>query len=170
MGEGGSSMNTFLHVASRAVLGLLIPMLVQAADVPSIAGTYKLMKRTLPDGTTITSPAVVGLMTFTGGFRNFNVSWKGPDGKPVSLSLIAEYTLGNGKFCEKFVFRAANNLSNPGLSYEVPAEAKSCSPVTVKDGKVTFQMPDEPPIAIFERDGMVATAAGHFVDYWKKID
>ena len=163
-------MNTFLRAASRAVLGLLIPLLVQAADVPSIAGTYKLMKRTLPDGTTITSPAVVGLMTFTGGFRNFNVSWKGPDGKPVSLSIIAEYTLNKGEFCENFVFRAANNLPNPGLSYDVPTEAKNCSPVTMKDGKITFQMPGEPPIAAFAKDGMVATAAGQFVDHWKKID
>lgn len=163
-------MNMFLRVASRATLGLLIPMLVQAADVPSNAGTYKLIKRTLPDGTTIAPPAVVGLMTFAGRFRNFNVSWKGPDGKPVSLSVIAEYTLDNGRFCENFVFRAANNLPNPGLSYELPTGAKNCSPVTMKDGRITFQMPAEPPIAAFAKDGIVATAAGQFVDHWKKID
>lgn len=162
-------MNMFLRVASRFVLGLLLPLLAQAADAPSIAGTYKLMTRTLPDGTTLAPPAVVGMMTFAGGFRNFNVSWKGPDGKPISLSSIAEYTLDNEKFCEAFLFRVANNLPTPGLSNDLPTGAKNCSPVTMKDGKITFQMPGEPPIATFTKDGIVATAAGQFVDHWEKI-
>lgn len=163
-------MNRFVRLGSSAVLGLLTPMLVHAADVHSIVGTYKLVKRTLPDGKTIVPPNVVGLMTFTGGFRNFNVSWKGSDGKQVSLSLIADYSLSVRTFCESIVFWAANNLASPGLSYAVPAAARKCVPVTLKDGKITFQMPGELPIAEFAKDGMIATATGQFVDHWKKID
>jgi hypothetical protein len=153
----------------RTLLLLLMPLVAQAADAPNISGTYKLVKRTLPDGTTITAPGVVGLMTFAGGFRNFNVSWKSTDGTPVSLSLVAEYTLADGKFCQTVLFRVANNLGTPGLSNEIPNDAKGCSPVTRTDGKISFQMPGEPPVAAFARDEMIATAAGQFVDYWKRI-
>ena len=163
-------MNRFARAGTTAVLSLLIPMLVHAADVQSISGTYKLVKRTLPDGKTIVPPDVVGLMTLSGGFRNFNVSWKGPDGKRVSLSLIAEYALSVRQFCERVAFWAANNLAGPGLSYEVPAATKKCSPVTMTNGKITFQMPGEPPTAEFAKDGMTATATGQFIDHWKKID
>ena len=163
-------MRAFLRATGAVLMIALVPALAYAADPPGIAGTYKLMKRTLADGTTIASPAVVGLMTFSGGFRNFNVAWKAPDGKQVSLSVIAEYTMSNGKFCENVIYWAANNLASAGLSYDAPASTKPCSAVTTKEGRTTFQMPGEQPVAAFASDGMTATAAGQFVDYWKKLD
>jgi hypothetical protein len=137
--------------------------------MPSIVGTYELVKRVLPDGKEILPPAVAGLYTMTHDRRNFNVAWTEKDGKPASLSLIAKYTLTGGKYCQKVTFWLQNNIGKPGMSNETPAAANECSPVTVKDGTVTFQEPGGSPVLSFDKDGLTATAAGQFVDHWKKI-
>jgi hypothetical protein len=149
-----------------------------AADSPAagahaaglnISGTYELVKRVLPDGKEVLPPTIVGLYTLTHGRRNFNVFWTEKDGKTTSLSVISKYTLTGGKYCEKALFWLQNNLlGKPGISNEAPAAMKDCSPVTVEDGKVTFQ-PSGEPVLSFDKDGLTATAAGQFVDYWKKL-
>jgi len=62
------------------------------------------VKRVLPDGKELLPPAIAGLFTMTHGRRNFNVAWTGKDGKPASLSVVAEYTLTGGKYCQKVKF------------------------------------------------------------------
>jgi hypothetical protein len=138
------------------------------AATPDIAGTYELVKRVLPDGKEVLPPAIGGLYTLTHGRRNFNVFWADKDGKPVSLSVISTYTLTGGKYCEKYAFWLQNNLGKPGIGTEAPAAAKDCSPVTVNDGKVTFQ-PAAEPVLSFDKVGLTATNAGQFVDHWKKL-
>jgi len=139
------------------------------AATPSIVGTYELVKRVLPDGKELRAPAVAGLYTLTHDRRNFNVAWTQNDGKPASFSLIAEYTLTGGKYCQKVKFWLQNNMGKAGISSEAPAAANDCTPVTVTDGKVTFQEPGGMPVLSFDKDGMTATAAGQFVDHWKKV-
>jgi hypothetical protein len=139
------------------------------AATPSVVGTYELVKRVLPEGRELLPPAVAGLYTLIHGRRNFNVAWTENDGKPASLSMIAAYTLTGGKYCQKVKFWLQNNIGKPGLSNEAPAAANDCSPVTVKDGTVTFQEPGGMPVLSFDKDGLTATAAGQFVDYWKKL-
>jgi hypothetical protein len=173
-------MNKFVYVvyasAGAALLGL--SGLTWGADaaatdahasMPDIVGTYELVKRVLPDGKEVLPPAIAGLFTMTHGRRNFNVAWTDKDGKPASLSIISRYTLTGGKYCEKVAFWLMNNVDKPGISTEAPAAAKECSPVTVKDGKVTFQLHGELPVLSFDKDGLTATAAGRFVDHWKKL-
>ena len=134
-----------------------------------IAGTYELVKRVLPDGKELLPPAITGLFTLTHGRRNFNVAWTDKDGKPGSLSIVAKYTLTGGKYCQKVELWLQNNRDKPGFSNEAPAAANECSPVTVKDGKITFQEPAGGPVLSFDKDGFTATAAGQFVDHWKKL-
>jgi hypothetical protein len=81
--------------------------------------------------------------------------------------VIAHYTLIGGKYCEKRTFWL-DNLGKAGISNEAPPPIDSCSPVTVQDGRVTFQPAGEPVLS-FDTDGLTATAAGRFVDYWKKL-
>lgn len=144
------------------------PAATAHADTPNITGTYELVKRVLPDGKEVLPPAIGGLYTVTHGRRNFNVFWTDKDGKPVSLSIVAQYTLTGGKYCEQAAFWLQNNLGKPGTSNEPPAAAKDCSPVTIKAGKVSFQPAGEPALS-FDKEGLTATQAGQFVDYWKKL-
>jgi hypothetical protein len=162
--------------AGAAVLGLSgstlaadAPAAGAHAATPDIVGTYELIKRVLPDGKEVLPPAIAGLYTMTHGRRNFNVAWTGKDGKKGSLSIVATYTLTRGKYCQKVKFWLQNNEAKPGFSNDVPAAANECSPVTVEDGKVTFQEPAGGPMLTFDKDGLTATAAGAFVDYWQKL-
>jgi|GEM_PF-1396895 len=162
--------------ASAAVLGLSASTL--AADTPAagsraatlnVAGTYELVRRVLPDGKEVLPPSIAGLYTMTHGRRNFNVAWTDKDGKAGSLSVLAAYTLTGAKYCQKVWFWLQNNTVKPGFSNEVPPAANECSAVTMKDGKITFQEPAGGPVLSFDKDGLTATAAGQFVDYWKKL-
>jgi hypothetical protein len=152
--------------AGVALLGLATSS--WAADAPDISGTYELVKRVLPDGKEMRPPAIGGLYTATHGRRNFNVFWTDKDGKAVSLSVVAAYTLTKDKYCEKFTFWLQNNLGTTGTSNEAPAAAKGCSAVTMKDGHISFQPAGEPVLS-FDKEGLTATNAGKFVDYWKKL-
>jgi hypothetical protein len=115
-------------------------------------------------------PNVVGFMTVTKTERSLNVMWKDPRGAPVSLSLIATYTLGNGKYCEKPVYWMQNNMGMPGLSYESPPEKKQCADVVVDAAGTSFDMPGEPERMLFTREGFVATAKDMWTDTWKRVE
>src|SRR5687767_4376955 len=47
----------------------------QVSSTPTIEGTYKLISRQLPDGTIQVPPDIMGLMTYTKSYRNFNMMW-----------------------------------------------------------------------------------------------
>jgi hypothetical protein len=128
-----------------------------------------LIKRVLPDGKEVVPPAISGLYTNSHGHRNFNVSWTDKDGKPASLSMIATYTLTADTYCETIAFWLQNNIGDkPGVSNEAPPTT-DCSSVTVKDGVVTFSPPGEMVVISIDKYGLTATAAGQFVDHWKKL-
>jgi hypothetical protein len=44
-----------------------------------------------------------------------------------------------------------------------------CSPVTLKDGRIVLEPAGEGVVESFDKDGFTATAAGQFVDHWKKL-
>ena len=62
-----------------------------------------------------------------------------------------------------------HNVGKRGVSNEAPAAAKHCSPVTLKGGKTVFEPVGEGVVLSFDKDGLTATAAGQFVDHWKKL-
>jgi hypothetical protein len=141
-----------------------------AAGVPSIAGSYGLVKRVLPDGTVLTPPVVVGLMTYTKEYRNFNVGWTDKTGKHASISLVVRYDLTPTKYCEHPVFFLDNNVGIEGMSYEAPKEkGAECSAVTVKGSSVSFAIKGEPVVLDFNGDRVTATAKGLFTDYWQRV-
>ena len=137
---------------------------------PNIAGNYILVSRDLPDGKTVTPPAVTGFMTFTDTYRNFNVMWLDPAGKHVSISYVGEYTLTPTTYTEKPIMWVMTNEADPEkVSYTVPPEKGKPNPVTIKDGAVSFPVGGEPPSVTFTADGMTATAEGQFTDHWKRV-
>jgi hypothetical protein len=139
------------------------------AATPDIAGTYELVKRVMSDGEEILPPAIGALYTMKNGRGNFNLFLEEKDGKLASESTISRYTLTAHEYCEWNVFTTRNNLDKPGVSNEAPAVTKHCSPVTLKNGRIVFEPAGEGVVVSFDKDGFTATAAGQFVDHWKKL-
>ncbi len=136
----------------------------------TIEGTYRLVYRELPDGTKQGPPEVVGLLTFTKEYRNFNVHWKDAKGKSFSVSNIATYKLTDKEYSEKSLdFMVNDEMGGKGISYD-PSSATGSSPVTIKEGRIEFQLPlHGEPSLVFEGDKFKATRPGVFIDYWEKV-
>ena len=139
------------------------------AVIANIAGTYELVKRVLSDGKEVVPPVITALYTLSNGRGNFNLFLKEEAGLLASESTISRYTLTASEYCEWIVFTVRNNLDEPGATNVVPPVAKHCTPVTVKDGRIVFEPPGEGVVVSFDKDGFTATAAGRFVDYWRKL-
>ena len=154
-------------------LGALAAILtgaVPSAKAPSIQGTYKLVSRRLSDGTKQVPPDVVGLITYTAKYRNFNIHWKDAKDKTVSISSIATYQLTPKEYRETNVYYFIDDESGgKGPSYDLSATSGS-SPVVVKGGRIEMQLPlhDEPK-AVFQGNGFTATREGVFVDHWVRV-
>jgi hypothetical protein len=161
-------MQVRLVVAALLAVGGVAPA-ARAADAVGIAGTYRLVKRILPDGTVLLPPAVVGFETYGKGYRNFFVKWSQPDGTPVSLSVLSRYELTPTRYCEHPVAWVQNNLGKPGISYQWPVEKEQCSDVKAEGGKLTFALKGEPVVATFDAHALTATAAGMFTDVWERL-
>lgn len=163
-------------MASPRMLGYLAPIVVALTGVGcarpvSIEGTYTLVRRELPDGGIMRPPDVVGCMTFSETYRNFNICWKDGDGRRHSVSYVATYSLSDKEYSEESIYRMVNDeISGEGLSYDFSRPSGS-SPVSIEDGGIEFRFPlyDEPS-GVFEGDEFTATQPGDFVDFWEKVD
>ena len=158
------SLQTF-----TCLVTLLFIAVTGFAQTPSIEGTYKLTSRKLPDGTIVSPPDVMGLMTYTKTQRNLNVFWKGPDGKPGSYSLVSTYKLTPTDYTETLQYNAFNDPTvGPGPAYDTSHPTKSV-PVTLEGKHIQFKLPFDQPSLEFDGDKLTATAEGAFVDYWEKV-
>jgi hypothetical protein len=144
-----------------------------AAD-GGIEGTWELVSRELADGSKVVPPKIVGMLTYTRQYRNFNVFWARPDGKPVSLAYIAKYRLTAREYQETPLYWHSNNLGADGESYRIPAGKDRKTPVTRAGRRIEFEVAAEPPVLAFDGASMTATAKDvngmiQFVDLWKKV-
>jgi hypothetical protein len=137
---------------------------------PSIKGTYRLVSRDLPDGTKQVPPNIVGLITYTTKYRNFNIYWKGANGKPVSISNIATYQLTGKEYQETNVYYLTNDeAGGKGVSYDL-SPTSAASPISMKGTRLQMKLPlhDEPTV-VFDGEKMTATRKGAFVDHWVRV-
>jgi len=140
---------------------------------PSIEGTYRLVSRDLSDGSKQAPPAINGLITYTKGYRNFNIYWKDAGGKVFSVSYIAAYQLTPKEYREKSVFFLVNDeIGGKGASYDL-SPLDGASAVTITGARIAMHMPlhGEPDI-VFEGNKMTATGKGvfgTFVDHWERV-
>jgi hypothetical protein len=61
-----------------------------------VDGSWKLVMRKLPDGATVTPPAVLGAYTIDHGLQNLNVFWHTPEGcrrvqEPSRIATFGQY-------------------------------------------------------------------------------
>jgi hypothetical protein len=159
---------------ARSAFGFLSLILLTSAIAhpkgPSIKGSYRLVSRDLADGSKQVPPNIMGLITFTTKYRNFNIYWKDAGGKAVSISNIATYQLTDKNYRETNVYYLMNDESGgKGLSYDLSATSGS-SPVVVKGARIEMKLPlhDEPRVT-FEGNRLTATREGEFVDHWVRV-
>jgi hypothetical protein len=156
------------------LLGLLIALVLcstasNAAQAPNIEGTYQLVSRKLPDGTTFAPPDIIGLLTYTKSHRNFNIIWKDAKGKFFSYSVVSTYKLTPSEYSETILFSILNDqIGGKDIVYDLSRPTQTV-PVKVEGGRLQFKLPFDPPAVIFEGDKMTATAEGRFVDVWEKV-
>ena len=134
----------------------------------SIEGTYKCSARKLPDGTKVKPPQITGLLIFTEKYRQLNLSWTDDNGKFVSVSCIAEYTLDDNQYTEKNMFYCLTNEAD-GPTYDLNNLSES-SEVTANDGTISFNLPfrDKPLITL--TGDILVVERPEYTDYWKKIE
>jgi hypothetical protein len=157
-----------------ALPGILIVMtwflaFSAAAQTPSIEGTYQLISRTLPDGTVLKPPDIMGLSTRTKSHSNFNIVQKDATGKFSSTSRVATYKLTATEYSETVLFSIVNDqIGGKEIVYDLSSQTRSV-PVTVEGGRIQFKSPFTPPTLVFEGNKWTATAEGAFVDVWEKV-
>ena len=166
-------MRADFALASLSLLFLTGAVVPPPPKPPSLEGSYRLASRDLPDGSTQVPPAIDGLITYTKGYRNFNIYWKDASGKLFSVSSVATYDLTPKEYREKSIFFLVNDeIGGKGVSYDLSGES-GASPVTITGMRVEMQLPlhGEPQIA-FEGNRVTATgkgAFGTFVDHWQRV-
>jgi len=140
-----------------------------SAQIPSIEGTYHLVSRTLPNGTVLKPPDIVGLFTYTKTHRNFNIVIKDATGKFYSYSLVSTYTLTPTEYSETRLFSILNDqIGGKDIVYDLLGKTQSV-PVKMAGGRIEFKPPFDPPILVFEGNKITATLEGGFVDVWEKV-
>ena len=140
-----------------------------AAQTPSIEGTYQLVSRTLPDGTVLKPPDIMGLFTYTKTHRNFNVLWKDATGKFASFSVVSTYKLTPTEYSETLLFSIrTDQIGGKDIVYDLAGKTQSV-PVKMEGGHLQFKPPFDRPALVFEGNKITATLEGEFVDVWEKV-
>jgi hypothetical protein len=164
-------LSTGLRGFAVSLCGLALLLSSTAhAQTPSIEGTYRLVSRQLPDGTTKTAPDVFGLLTFTKTHRTLNVVWNGPNDLLFSYSLASSYKLAPGKYTEKVLFSSLNDhIAGQGTAYDLVGKTQTVQVVTGKaiaSEKPRFDL----PTMIIDGNTITTTAEGTFIDTWEKVE
>jgi len=97
------------------------------------------------------------------------MKWKGRDPEPASIALIASYTLSGGKYCESVAYGVNGNLGSPGVTYDTPSAAPSCSAVISDASGLAFDIPGDKLRLRVTRDGIIATTP-RWTDHWERVD
>ena len=126
---------TWSSRAAALIASLLLPFFCGLAHAQEIDGTWKLVMRKLPDGTTQVPPTVLGAYTAHNGLQNLNVFWHTPDGKPASFSRISTYKMSGTDYSVTLLFTAMNDGSGKPITYNLTG-ATETTPVTREGGRV----------------------------------
>jgi hypothetical protein len=139
------------------------------AQAQELEGTWKLVMRKLPDGTTLVPPAVLGVYTVHNGLQNINVFWHTPEGNPASYARISTYKISDTEYTETLLFNAFDEGNGKPPAYNLKGDTEKTS-VTRDGSRIAFQQPFGEPSVVFEGDKFTATLQGpKIVDYWERV-
>jgi hypothetical protein len=141
-----------------------------SAQTPSIEGTWQFVSRTLPDGTVVKPPDMMGLFTYTKSHRNFNIVQKDATGKFSSNSSVSTYKLTATEYTETRLFSIVNDqIGGKDIVYNLSSETRSV-PVTVEGGRIQFKAPLGTRSIVIEGNKWTSTAENNAnVDVWEKV-
>lgn len=134
----------------------------------ALVGSYKLAKRVMKDGTTVTGPEVLGFITFTKTHRTVIMKWNGSSENPTSIALIATYTLSGEKYCETEIYGVEGNLRAPGVAYDTLPTEPTCTAAISDASGLSFDVPNEKLRFRVGRDGIISTTP-RWTDYWERV-
>lgn len=87
-----------------------------------------------------------------------------------SLSEISEYSMTDSTYTETRLFSATNDgASEAPIKYNFEQETKTV-PVTREGSKISFEMPLDSVMVVFDGNKLTATREGEFVDHWEKVE
>jgi len=162
-------MDQFIPVSRRLLAAVIISLsLCALAYAENPNGTYRLVTRTLADGTVLTPPAVQGMGTFKNGMYQLIVYWRTPDGKPASLSSLSKWDWSDTEVTAKLLASMFDDGSGKPPVYEWGGETKRV-PVTRQGRRVSHPHPLDPVFMVWEGDKETATLEGVFVDHWERV-
>lgn len=140
-------------------------------------GTYKLTKRTLPNGSVLSGSDVQGTLAFTNdGYRVLAIAiHNSRTDENNAISLQSRYTLSSNKFTDKLdAFTMQKGKPTDPVLY-VFDKSKKSSPVTCENGVLDIQNPPYDPLSDLKFTGTKLTAIVDrgplkgIVDEWKRI-
>ena len=138
----------------------------------SIEGTYKFISRKLSDGTELKPPKIMGMLTFTKDYRNFNITEIEPNGKRLFHSTVSKYKLTDKEYTSTNLYNAIFDESKVGSKnggFFFVTNQTGSTRVNIKDGKIILGDPFDHVILTFDKNKMKAAAKGKFTDYWEKV-
>jgi hypothetical protein len=134
-------------------------------------GTYQLVSRTLPDGTVLKPPDIMGLCTYTKSYRNFNLVQKDATGKVLSFSNVSTYKLTATEYSETVLFSIrTDQASGKDVVYDLAGQTRS-APVMVEGGRIQFKSPFALRVFVFAGNRWTSTVENNAtaVDVWEKV-
>jgi hypothetical protein len=160
----------FWALSSALVVMAFLFVSAAAAQSPSIEGTWQFVSRTLPDGTVVKPPDMMGLFTYTKTHRNFNVVRKDATGKFSSNSSVSTYKLTATEYSETRLFSIVNDqIGGKDIVYNLSSETRSV-PVTVEGRRIQFKAPLGTRSIVIEGNKWTSTAEDNSnVDVWEKV-
>jgi hypothetical protein len=153
---------------SRLLSGLILLVGLSAfAYAESPDGSYRLVSRTLPDGTVLTPPAVQGMGTFKNGIYQLTIFWQTPAGKPASLSRLSEWEWHESEvIATPLVFFIDDGSGKP--VYEWGGQQKRV-PIVRQGTRISHQHPLDPVYMVWDGDRQTATIDGVLEDHWERV-
>ncbi|MFN0317325.1 MAG: hypothetical protein ACKVQA_20065 [Burkholderiales bacterium] len=162
-------MSTCPSVIQRLAAVVILSLGFGVASLADgIEGTWRLVKRQLPDGTIQTPPTVAGLGTLRDGIRHLNVFWRTPDGRPASVGLVSRARLVGNEYTETLIARSFDDGSGQAAAYTLSGETKTVL-VKREGSRISYQLPFDAPAVVYDGDKLTATLEGVFTDYWERL-
>ena len=162
----------FITLVGVLALVALIGIAVAEGEAPAtgIEGAYMLVSQDLPDGTTRVPPLVGGMFNITSKYWNLNVWWSDSVGKVFSISEISEYSMTDSTYTETRLFGATNReASGAPIKYDFEQKTKTV-PVNREGCQISFEMPFDSVVVVFDGNKLTASVEGEFVDHWEKVE
>jgi len=155
-------------VGTRSVLPI-----IASVQTPSIEGTYQFVSRTLPDGTVLKPPDIIGLLTYSKNRRTIIYAQKDATGKIGLVTSVAGYTLTDTEYRGSISYNMQDGGKDNGFSrvfsYAFSGSGKTDrTPVNMEGGRIQIKDTFRSFSQVFEGTKMTATDDG-ITEVWEKV-